>query len=514
MEKNKIEEDKTNKKKMKFGLKFKFLLTIITLVTLIISAVSGYFLVRESEILSDYVLSSVKREITHLSNVTRDNIGADELAILDSINSLKKIPYLKYVFVLNKQNEIVQYFDYRKQRKIGEIFNDKIKRKINDSNLIPVKYIDPVKNNYYIYDFYLPVYGKGEKNENKIIASVIIGMSNQVIRDQIEEATKTILVISAGILIISILLSVILITFAIKPIKSLSEGAAIIGSGNFDHKITISSSDELGNLANEFNIMTTMIKESKNKEIENRVMEEQLEVAREIQEGLNPMGFYNKNGIQIKGHTKAAKGVGGDYFDYLDIDEHRVGALISDVSGKGVPASLVMVMIRTVFTSYISSRDVDCASVVTAINDSLSADFAIDKFATLFFFIYDRKSEELSFSNAGHGPLFCYRSSLGACTVTKLDGVPIGIMEDIEYNQAKVKFKKGDMIVMYTDGVTEMRNDAKEEYGMNRLQKLLLDNKDLDADKFVELLVEDLEVFRQNTPPHDDTTSLVFKRVE
>ena len=98
--------------------------------------------------------------------------------------------------------------------------------------------------------------------------------------------------------------------------------------------------------------------------VESRVMEEQLELAKEIQEGLNPMGFYDKDGIQIKGFTRAAKGVGGDYFDYIDIDKNRVGALISDVSGKGVPASLVMVMIRTVFVSYISRKDVQCASVV------------------------------------------------------------------------------------------------------------------------------------------------------
>ena len=508
------EIDEKIKKKVKFGLRIKFSLAVITLVTLIISAVSGYFLVRESEILGEFILSSVKREIVTLSTRTKNNIGADDIAIFDSINNLKQIPYIKYVFILNGENEIVQFFDQRAEREIGSVLNDNVKRNFKKNNLEPVEYNDSLKTGSLIFDFSLPVFGKRENNKNKVIAKVVIGMSNQIIRDQIAEATKTILIISVAILVISILLSVVAITFAMKPIKKLSEGASIIGAGNFDHQIEINSSDELGDLANEFNIMTNMIKQSKDKEIENRVMEEQLEVAREIQEGLNPMGFYNKNGIQIKGHTKAAKGVGGDYFDYLDIDDHRVGALISDVSGKGVPASLVMVMIRTVFTSYISSRDVDCASVVTAINDSLSADFAIDKFATLFFFIYDRENEELSFSNAGHGPLFCFRSSLDSCTVTKLDGVPIGIMEDIDYNQAKVKFKPGDMIVLYTDGVTEMRNNAKEEYGMDRLQNLLLENNHLDADKFIDLLVEDLEIFRQDTPPHDDTTSLVFKRVE
>jgi sigma-B regulation protein RsbU (phosphoserine phosphatase) len=204
--------------------------------------------------------------------------------------------------------------------------------------------------------------------------------------------------------------------------------------------------------------------------------------------------------------------VGGDYFDYIDIDENRVGALISDVSGKGVPASLVMVMIRTVFISYISRGDVQCSSVVKAINDSLSADFAIDKFATLFFMIYDRSAEEIAFSNAGHGPLFCYKSSLNACSISKLEGMPIGIMEDAEYQQAKVKLSRGDIVVLYTDGITEMRNSEKEEYGRLRLQKLLISNAGLNADEITEKIVKDVDDFRGEVPPHDDMTVLVLKR--
>ncbi len=275
-----------------------------------------------------------------------------------------------------------------------------------------------------------------------------------------------------------------------------------------------SASDELGLLAHEFNAMTDHLKKAKDMEIESRIMQEQLELAKEIQEGLNPMAFYDRNGIQIKGYTRAAKGVGGDYFDYIDIGETRVGALISDVSGKGVPASLVMVMIRTVFTNSVkNNRHVDCATIVRSINDALSADFAIDKFATLFFMIYNRETGELSFTNAGHGPLFCYRASLARCTVSKLDGVPIGITEDVEYEQAKVKLSPGDVVVLYTDGITEMRNEAKEEYGRNRLQKLLTANHELNAQEIVEKLVGDVDEFRGNASPHDDMTTLVMKRV-
>jgi serine phosphatase RsbU (regulator of sigma subunit) len=361
-----------------------------------------------------------------------------------------------------------------------------------------------------IYDFSKTVLNKLDRRK---IGAVIIGLSDIVIRNEREDLIKFIIPISLIFLAISVAGAVVLASITIRPVKALTKGAEIIGKGDLDYRIEIKTRDELGRLAGEFNQMTAQIKEAKEKEIESRIMEEQIEMAKEIQEGLNPMGYYEKGGIQLKGYTKAARGVGGDYFDYIDINDDKVGALISDVSGKGVPASLVMVMIRTVFTSYISRSDVSCASVVRAINDSLGADFAIDKFATLFFMIYDRTTEELSFSNAGHGPLFCYRASMKTCTVSKLDGVPIGIMEDSEYKQARVKLNPGDIVVLYTDGVTEMRNAQQEEYGMKRVQRLIVDNHGLNADQIVELMVNNLEQFRGDEPPHDDTTMLVLKRI-
>ncbi len=498
--------------KVRFGLRLKFSLSVISLVSVIIVSITGFLVWRESRLLREQIFQLTEREIIHLANTALESIGADELAIIAAMKDLEKIPYLRYAFVLDKNDNIIQYFDKREGRDIGRPLNDGISRKMEsrtDEQIMIVSVQDPLDRNGRIYDFSRLVFSKFNNNK---IGSALIGLSDEVIRHERENLVKIVIPIFLLFLGISILGSIVLATVTIKPIRELSHGASIIGKGDLDYRLNINRSDELGQLAREFNVMTAMIKEAKDREIESRIMEEQLEMARDIQEGLNPMGFYDKNGIQIKGFTRAAKGVGGDYFDYIDIDENRVGALISDVSGKGVPASLVMVMIRTVFTSYISRKDVDCSKVVRAINDSLSADFAIDKFATLFFMIYNRKTEELAFANAGHGPLFCYRAAMGACTTTKLEGVPIGIMEDVEYKQAKVKLNRGDIVVMYTDGITDMRNVDKEEYGLKRVHRLLLDNSRLNANDFVELIVNDVDSFRGEASPHDDMTVLVFKR--
>ena len=511
--------EKSIGKKIKFGISLKFSLAIITLVSIIILSIAIFIVYRETNLLKEQIFNFAKREVIHLSNTTQLTMGFDELTLADTVKELEKIDYFRYVFVLNNNNEVLYYFDRRKNEPVehekGKLINDSVARNLegrSDLDAIDVvDYADEFSDGV-IYDFSKTVYRR-VGNQAKM-GSVIIGMSDSVIREESASIKKTIAVFFFVYLAISILGAVILSMIIIRPIKKISYGAHVIGQGDLSYRIEVGSSDELGMLANEFNQMTEMIRESKEKEIAARIMDEQLEIARDIQEGLNPMGYYDKGGIQIKGHTKAALGVGGDYFDYIDIDDNRVCALISDVSGKGVPASMVMVMIRTVFTSYVSRKDIDCASVVSAINDSLSANFAIDKFATLFFMIYNRETEELAFSNAGHGPLFCYRASGNMCTRTTIEGVPIGIMEDVVYKQAKVKFNPGDIIVLYTDGITEMRNEHKEEYGIKRVKKLILNNSHLNASEILNILVDDVETFRGEVPPHDDTTALVFKRVK
>jgi sigma-B regulation protein RsbU (phosphoserine phosphatase) len=515
MEKNKVKPapPEEKKDKIRFGIRAKFSLSIISLVFFIVLTITGYIVIREGNLLKDQIFQLINRELVHLGNSAFRNINIDDLAVTSSVNDLKKIPYVRYTIVLDRVDLIHTYFDNRGERTVKEKLNDSVLRKQNgpkDTGAVVVDYDDPLDPDGSIYDFSKTVFNQ----DGVKFATVIIGISDIVVREAQRNLLLTILPIFAAFMLISIAGSVILASFIIKPIKKLSEGAAVIGSGNLDFRIDITSSDELGRLAGEFNQMTLLIKSAKDKEIESRLLEEQMEMAKDIQEGLNPMGFYDKAGVQIKGFTRAAKGVGGDYFDYIEIDENRVGALISDVAGKGVPASLVMVMIRTVFTSYVTRDDIDCAAVLTAINDSLSADFAIDKFATLFFVIYDRSTEELTFANAGHAPLFCYRAKNNACTFAKLDGVPIGIMEDVDYTQSKVKLEPGDIVFMFSDGITEMRNAAKDEYGFKRVVDFIVENNALNAKELVDKLVIDVDDFRGDVPPHDDMTLLFLKRSE
>ncbi len=503
-----------------FSLKIKFYLIIIPIVSIVISVMAIFFIREESALLTNEIVKFAEREIGHLNNTASLSIlpDGDILPLLDALRDIRKITSIRYAYILDPENKVIQFFSADSTdvtEKKGIVLNDDITRRAakytKTEKPLLVKYPDPKDSSGSIYDFSSPIMHPVYKKNRT--GTVRLGFSDKIIRDEIKRITRTIMISAVLFLLIAIIGALMSSRMIIRPVQILSKGASIIATGNLDFKIDLKRSDELGSLASEFNKMTDALKKAKDVEFASRIMQEQIELAKEIQEGLNPMQFYNKDGIQIKGFTRAAKGVGGDYFDYIDIDDKRVGALISDVSGKGIPASLIMIMIRTVFVTYVKTKNVDCASVVMAINDSLSADFAIDKFATLFFMIYDKDTGELSFSNAGHGPLFCYRASLGGCTISKLDGMPIGVMEDAVYLQSKVKLSEGDIVVLYTDGITEMRNEKKEDYGLKRLKKFMIENAYLNADEIVEKIVHDVDEFKGNEPPHDDMTVLVLKKL-
>ena len=512
--------EKISIKKLHTSLRIKFTLPITVLVLLMFCTMGFYVVIRETNILEKHFFASANRELIYFQNTAQNAFSSDdESGLLFFMDDLKNnLNYISYAIVIDNNNVIKNCFDKRSELKVGSVLTDGIVRSLyypedgdEETKVIIHNVFSSIGK---IYDISVPIL---DNSTREVLGFVIMGISDFIIRDEITQTRRQLTGISFVFIIISAIGAFTLSGTTIRPIKKLSEDVAIIGSGNLDYIIDVKRSDEIGMLADGFNLMTRQIQEAKNNEMKNRIVQDQLDMAKDIQEGLNPMTYYHKGDIQIKGFTRAAQGVGGDYFDYIDIDEHRVGVLISDVSGKGVPASLVMIMIRTVFTTFIKrAGSINSADVVMAINDSLSdtlsADFVIDKFATLFFFIYDREKEEISFSNAGHGPLYCFRARGDVFTSTKLDGIPIGITENAKYPQGRICFEPGDIIIMFTDGVNEMQNINKEKYGLDRIIKMLVEKHNASADELVKTLVDDIDDFRKNVPPHDDMTVVVFKR--
>jgi sigma-B regulation protein RsbU (phosphoserine phosphatase) len=244
--------------------------------------------------------------------------------------------------------------------------------------------------------------------------------------------------------------------------------------------------------------------------IEKREMERELGIAAEIQQKLLPNKIPRLDKATISAFSIPAKGVSGDYFDVLPLQKNKVAMVICDVAGKGVPAALVMVMIRSIL-HLITSADKDARTIVTWINRGITGRIDIDHFATLSFMIYDQKTGKMTYSNAAHHPLLIFKKKTGKLESIDTEGLPIGIERGTKYEQKSFRIEKGDVAVLYTDGIIEAMNANGEQYTFESLAKVVLKNAHLSPNELIEKIKSDLKVFVGNAPQHDDQTLLLMK---
>jgi len=244
--------------------------------------------------------------------------------------------------------------------------------------------------------------------------------------------------------------------------------------------------------------------------VEKKQAERDISIANEIQMSLLPRKFPSTDKFDMYGFSIPAKGVGGDYFDYMKFGPNKVGIVIADVSGKGVPAALIMVMIRSI-TRTIASLSKDANMVLSQLNNSLSGDIVEDRYATAFYCALDAEKRILNYSNAGHGPLLLFRSKTKEFELLDTEGMPVGIMPNVEYGQDFIILDKGDIGVLYTDGITEAMNETHDLFGMDRLQNAIYKNHESTTKEIADAVLADVNEFVGTAPQHDDETMIIFK---
>ncbi len=302
----------------------------------------------------------------------------------------------------------------------------------------------------------------------------------------------------------------------IKPFQKILEGVHAMSMGNLGAKIDVDTQDEFGQLANIFNEMTIKIQDSQKGMVETERMQKEMQVAQEIQHTLLPSGFPQIEGYEIGATYRAAKEVGGDYYDFFWVDPTTLGIVVADVSGKGVPGSLVMTMIRTAMR--LESRgNRSSSSVLAKVNQHVTADMKKGMFVTMFYIILDSRNRSINFSSAGHNPMILYRGKTKEVYFLKPKGFPVGIdlpEEDMFVKNMvlqRVSLEKNDMLVIYTDGITEAMNPESEQFGEDRLIKVIKDNSHLTPAEFVEKLNEAIAQFTRGAEQNDDITIVAIK---
>ncbi len=343
-----------------------------------------------------------------------------------------------------------------------------------------------------------------------------VGFGEERLLEGIAEARQTILVTVAIAMFIVIGAVYLLSNYFVRPIQRLIDGVRRIGKGDLDSKIEVEGAAEYNAIAEAFNEMRVKFKEAQANVVEQERMRKEMQVAQDIQHTLLPKSFPDIEGFDIATIYRAAKDVGGDYYDFVWLDEKTLGIVVADVSGKGVPGSLVMTMIRTAIR--LESRGARSpVDILCNVNEFVTEDVRKGMFITIFMVVIDTQQRKISFASAGHNPMILYRKDEDKTFFMNPRGIPLGITlpDGVSFEEnlesQGVRLKKGDMLVIYTDGITEAMNPRKQQYGMEKFLQFIRDNSDLSPDEFAEKFEEDLGKFTQGAEQNDDITMVAIK---
>ena len=312
-------------------------------------------------------------------------------------------------------------------------------------------------------------------------------------------------------LLIIIIYSVYLNKTVLGPIKELTHNVQEISGGNFDKKIDIRTGDEIEHLAICFNTMTDEIKnymENLTKvTAEKEKIATELNVAQDIQLGMLPHDFnFNRREFDIFATTSAAKMVGGDFYDFYLLDENHLVITVADVSGKGIPASLFMVISKTVLKN---------SAVLACANDQLCQGNEEMMFVTVFFGVLEIDTGRFIYVNGGHNPPVVYHSAENTCEFLKVKkNFVLGGIEGVPYKQQETVLEHGDLIFVYTDGVNEAMDINNEEYTSERLLKFMNStNCRADLQELLKAVKGDVAEHVGEAEQSDDITMLALRRL-
>jgi serine phosphatase RsbU (regulator of sigma subunit) len=318
--------------------------------------------------------------------------------------------------------------------------------------------------------------------------------------------------ISLAIFLRLIFIALLLPTFIIRKINKVAEGAYEIGRGNFDYRMDIKGYDEMGRLADIFNIMAKNLKRAREEMIEKNRMSDELQTAQAIQSVLLPDELPETAGFKFSAYYSAQTEAGGDYYDFIQLSEKKLGLTVADVSGHGVGSGLVMTMTRTLLHSF-CKQEANPKKLMSMLNDHLYRNTAPKYFVTMFYGVLSTDTKKLSFSSAGHNPSIIVRKK----SVKELPsgGIALGAVSNDTFDKhittKSIQLEKGDYFVQYSDGIVEAMNPLDEEYGEDRFIAQLIAHAGKGPEAMKDAVVKDLRSFTKNSKQHDDITMIIME---
>jgi len=311
--------------------------------------------------------------------------------------------------------------------------------------------------------------------------------------------------------------------FILRQVDALVAATSRLSAGDLGARApVIGDRSELEFLARKFNDMSqalatrdrelrTAEAAKRAAEVELAVTRTHLEIAERIQQSLLPQRPLAMAGMQVAGRCIPAASVGGDYFGYFPRERAGIDSFVSDVSGHGVGAALLMAEARITFLTE-RLAEPGAARILTKLNEVLYDDLDnAGHFITACCATFDAATRELKYANGGHPPALLLRADEQACTTLDAEGLILGARKEVDFGEVTVRLAPGDMVVLYTDGVTETRNEVGAQFGRTRLEQAVIIHRSADAETAIEEVFTDLQQFAGATPRDDDVTIVIMK---
>jgi len=302
-------------------------------------------------------------------------------------------------------------------------------------------------------------------------------------------------------------------------VHQLFAGTERVRQGDFTHKIAVKTDDQLGELSVSFNSMTASIEDLLVQAAEKKRLEEELRIAHEIQMSLLPQGPLQMPGLSVTALCVPAREVGGDYYDFLPLDDHRVGVLIADVSGKGTSAALYMAELKGLMLS-LSEIHSSPRELLIAANRIIAHHLDARSFITMTYAVVDLRKRIMTYARAGHTPLIYVPGDGGGAHAVRIlvpDGMVVGLKLDNGemfsrlLQEETIALRPGDLYLFFTDGISEAMNAHDDCFGESRLGELVQAHAHLPSAELRERVLREIAAFVGDAPQHDDMTMILLK---
>jgi len=314
--------------------------------------------------------------------------------------------------------------------------------------------------------------------------------------------------------VLAIFVGLLLARSITGSIHALSKGTEHVRQGNFSYKVQVRSRDQLGELAESFNLMTTSIQDLLRQSAEKERLEEELRIARQIQMSLLPKDAVTIPGLTIAALCLPATEVGGDYYDFISLDDRRMALLIADVSGKGTSAALYMAELKGLVLSLSQIYDSPRQLLVEA-NKLLAATLDSRSFITMAYAVIDMDEKKMTYARAGHNPILQLTLDGNGTRVLAPEGLGLALDRGTRFEEIlaeeSVTLRSGDLFLFFTDGLSEAMNPQADLFGESRLREIMERHSGLAPEDLRERIIDEVFAFTEGEDQHDDMTMVLVR---